>query len=272
MKKSYAAICAIVKDEERYIAEWIAYHQVVGFDKMFLYDNGSTDLTAVISRRWGDFVTIIDWPTQPGIWMQHAAYRDFLSRYAAHTEWVMFLDADEFLNLKRDENIRDFLSCRGDASAIGINWRMFGDNGEVAYREGLVLQRFTRAARDAFGGNHIIKTIARCAVIVKPDIHTSELKAGQQLISPSGQLLKQYPAVRQQLVEFDQIQVNHYFVKSYEEWQIKRSRGKADFPAGSPSHLRADGEFEANNKNDELDLTIHRFLNPVRANLDAHKL
>jgi len=45
------AICAIVKDERRYLAEWIAYHSVIGFDHFFLYDNGSSDTTLAILRR-----------------------------------------------------------------------------------------------------------------------------------------------------------------------------------------------------------------------------
>ena len=40
-----AHICAIVKDEGRYIREWLAYHNAIGFEHFYIYDNESTDDT-----------------------------------------------------------------------------------------------------------------------------------------------------------------------------------------------------------------------------------
>lgn len=33
------AVCAIAKDENRYVLEWTAYHLALGFDHVFHYDN-----------------------------------------------------------------------------------------------------------------------------------------------------------------------------------------------------------------------------------------
>ncbi|QSR89274.1 glycosyltransferase family 2 protein [Methylacidiphilum caldifontis] len=45
MSSSRKAFCLCVKNEERDIAEWVAYHLVFEFDAIFVYDNFSTDRT-----------------------------------------------------------------------------------------------------------------------------------------------------------------------------------------------------------------------------------
>src|SRR5690242_4063175 len=65
--KAYLAVCGIFKDEAPYLAEWIAFHQAVGVDPFFLYDNASTDewrrvLAPALAR--GD-VEVIPWPQPP---------------------------------------------------------------------------------------------------------------------------------------------------------------------------------------------------------------
>lgn len=37
------AVVAIAKNESEYIAEWVAYHKAVGVERIFLFDNDSTD-------------------------------------------------------------------------------------------------------------------------------------------------------------------------------------------------------------------------------------
>ena len=41
----YLTLCAIAKNEGRYLQEWIEYHKMLGVEKFFIYDNESA---------WGD--------------------------------------------------------------------------------------------------------------------------------------------------------------------------------------------------------------------------
>ena len=36
-------ICAIFKNEARYLKEWVEYHRMVGVEHFYLYNNDSTD-------------------------------------------------------------------------------------------------------------------------------------------------------------------------------------------------------------------------------------
>jgi len=41
--KYQLSITAIAKNESAYISEWLAFHKLIGIEKVFLYDNDSTD-------------------------------------------------------------------------------------------------------------------------------------------------------------------------------------------------------------------------------------
>ena len=41
--KGYLSVCAIYKNEARYLAEWLEFHLLAGVEHFFLYDNNSTD-------------------------------------------------------------------------------------------------------------------------------------------------------------------------------------------------------------------------------------
>ena len=58
---------AIAKDEGVYLHEWIAYHRLVGFDEVLVYDHestdGSTELLAELAGR--GMVTPVPWSVAP---------------------------------------------------------------------------------------------------------------------------------------------------------------------------------------------------------------
>ena len=92
-------ICAIFKNEARYLREWIEFHLIQGFDHFYLYNNGSDDEYADVLQPYlsEGVVSLKDWdhPLLQGYSHQIEAYRDCLR--SAHTRWVAFIDVDEFL-------------------------------------------------------------------------------------------------------------------------------------------------------------------------------
>lgn len=72
-EKNKLSFVAIIKNEAPYIIEWIEYHRLVGVEKFYIYDNGSTDnikdiLTPYISNN-----TVV-YHEFPGKEMQLSAY------------------------------------------------------------------------------------------------------------------------------------------------------------------------------------------------------
>ena len=252
-------LCAIAKNEGLYLEEWINFHLRIGFDSITVYDNESTDGGTVPLHGRGR-VHVRSWPTPTGASPQITAYNDFLIRAMGQSDWVMFLDIDEFLNLKAQDNVHDFIKSFNTVDGIAINWRMFGSSGEITRSPLGVLKRFKSASLRSFPPNAHIKTIFRPSAVSKVSVHSPVFLEGAKLVDTRGFALPATEAnVLQHDINFDVAQINHYFVKSGEEFEIKRARGRADFATDDDNRFRRSEEFSAYDRNDELDDTIARF-------------
>ena len=152
-----SAVCLFARDEERDIAEWLAYQFAIGFDACLIYDNGSIDRTPDIVRAFGrnHDVRLVPWnDTQK--FAQIGAYADCIARFGAHFDWIGCVDADEFIVPLID--IPTLLTHQANStSAIALNWRMFGSSGLTIRPHGLLIETFVHRAPDDFGPNQQIK-------------------------------------------------------------------------------------------------------------------
>lgn len=268
--KLSASICAISKNEGRYILEWVAFHKAIGVSHIFLYDNESTDNSVELLKPFiiEGFLTVIHWPSECASSSQLSAYRHFTNFLAKNSEWIIFLDIDEFINLKKHDYIEAFLTDYGDVSGVAINWRMFGDNGEVSYRQGLLMDRFSKASRTEFGPNQHVKTFVRSSDMQTPDIHKPQIIDGKKTVTANREEVYPYPSCLSMTVNHDIAQINHYFVKSHEEWTTKRMRGRADLAQDRPDYVSPEEEFDGYNRNEEEDRSIQRFRQRLVAMLE----
>jgi hypothetical protein len=250
------AICAIVKNEAPYLADWIAYHKTIGFDKFFICNNESEDKTGDILEE-AKSLGICEcyyWPYKDGVRTQDAAYKHLLNEHRADVDWMLFLDVDEYLLLKKHPDVKALLNDYDGISAIGMNWRIFGDSGQSSYDTAPLFERFLQASPRNFGPNHLIKTIARTADIVTAGVHTHELVENAKFINPIGTNLKHYPSARQDSVSHDIVQINHYYSKTLEEYVWKKNRGSATLWKGHKDFIsRNDDHFNFHNRNDFVD-------------------
>ena len=153
------AACLYVRNEAPDIAEWLAFHHGVGFDHVLVFDNLSTDATSAIVRQAARHasITLLPWPVRDkrAQLLAYALGRRLLRRF----DRVAFLDSDEFLTPTGERGVKAVLETLADADAIAVNWAVFGSNGHADAPPGLVIERFTRRAEDAFPANRIVKSI-----------------------------------------------------------------------------------------------------------------
>ena len=137
------AVCAIFKDEVSALAEWVAYHLVVGVDHFFLYDNESTDdgASILLTGTLKDYVTVVPILSRPA---QLHAYRHFMDFHARNWDWVAFIDLDEFIHPIEADSIKDLLPRYGSYSGVLLHWLNFGPNGHESRPNGLVIENYTR--------------------------------------------------------------------------------------------------------------------------------
>jgi glycosyl transferase family 92 len=250
-----------MKNEGAYILEWVAFHRVIGFTEIFIYDNDSTDSTSDLLARLDalNIVKSIAWPSVVGIAPQRAAYADVLPRLKS--EWVCFIDADEFVNLKQDNSIQAFLRrFPANVSAIAMNWRVFGSSGLTTFGADLVTHRFTRGSQRRAQVNRHCKTIVRARDIEEMHIHRCFLRRGCY-VDETGQMVEVERMGLTPSPRTDVVQINHYVVKSEQEFALKRLRGNANRANNhTDKYQRLDRTFfVAHDLNDESDLSIQRF-------------
>jgi hypothetical protein len=235
MVDSKIALCCMAKNEDLYIEEWLKYNFKVGFDRIFVYMNDWRYLPKHKN------ITKIEWD---GNAMQLRAYNNFIHTYGNEYDWVAFFDVDEYLVLKKHENIKAFLS-EYNYPSIGINWALFGDNGLKEYDNRLVLERFTMRQ---IGINRHVKTILRPKGVYMTNPHCCNRGAH----SPEG-VFFEGPFNPQGSDEIAQL--NHYFGKTLPEFVKKAERGRPDIAASS----RSIEDFHCHNFNEVEDLTALKF-------------
>ena len=213
-------LCAIVKNEAPYLVEWVAYHRMIGFDLIAIYQNNSTDETAQVldrMRRIGVINAHIPFPSVAAS-PQLLAYGDAVR--CCPTDWLMFLDADEFLMLKPGRRVNDFIAAFApDVGCIGVNWRVFGSSGEKVFSPRPVMERFRLAAKADAAVNRHVKSLFRPKLVDQVHMHAPTLSSGRSVLS-NGAPLEMEPHGLSTVVDWSAAQVNHYF--------CKKSRGIPD--------------------------------------------
>lgn len=230
------SLVCIAKKEDDYIQEWISYHLKLGFDKIFIYEN---DWEHEIHNPMVQTFKV------NGPRMQVPVYNHFIQNYKNDYDWAAFLDIDEFLVLKKHNNIHEFVKDYENYDAIGVNWMLFGDNNLTSTSERGVLSRFTKRQNDV---NPHIKSIVNLKKVNSMLVHNHV----GSWVDTNYKVYNNTPFNINGPIDIAQI--NHYFCKTKEEFINKRERGRAD-----DGTVRDMKDFHDHNFNEIEDLTAFNF-------------
>lgn len=250
--KKISLIC-IAKNEDLYIQEWIDYHLKLGFDDIHIFQNDwraskiNDDSRVYLHEYDGK-----TYESNEPIWIrniQAKCYNDFCRNYKNEYEWVACFDVDEFLVLKKTNDVKEFIDNYKDENCLIINWAIFGDNNKSFDKNDTsVINRFTK--RGNFSAQ--FKSICKLGDNVKHQIHWS----GDSWIDPS---YRRGSGPFNYSGSYDVAQLNHYFTKTYDEFLNKRERGNAC--GGGINGKRDISDFGENNFNDVEDNFCKDFFN-----------
>jgi len=253
------SVVLIIKDEGKYILEWLEYHLMAGVQHFYIYDNESTDDTKKLLREYID-AGVITYHYWPGKKQQLPAYNHAIENYKNDTEYMAFIDADEFL-ISQDgrllPNVIDdiFETHVGyysnvNAAGIAVNWRTYGTSFHKNVVNGLITRNYVYRGADLSEMNKCIKTICipRKAKGFTKNPHEVDYVSGYVCISENGSYVMGpwfYDGM------CNKLRVNHYFSKSREECYNRFKKGKADSTYVWPEERiewecnRAEGEYNA---------------------------
>lgn len=224
MPEHYLSVCAIAKNEGSYFEEWIEWHLAHGVGKFYIYDNESTDATKDILEPYIKR-GIVEYKYWPGHKRQLPAYDDCLASHRFASRWIAFIDLDEFIVPLKDKSIPEFLKRFEAFSAVEINWLIYGSNGRRIKTPGTMMERFKRhSLPDHILNRHVKSIVNPRRVYNMIGCHEAARISGRAADSHGNPIKKNF---RDRVPQQDVIRINHYVVKSYEEFQGKKARGRA---------------------------------------------
>ena len=242
------AVVAIMKGEEPYVKEWIDYHLLAGVDHFYIYDNDSTPEFKKILQPYID-AGIVTYTFYPGKARQYEAYNAAVRDYKFLCRYMAFIDADEFIFPKSKptiiEVVDEVLPNFEYTAALAVNWIMFGSNNlETADYSRGILERFTRRDSDANKHVKIIADPRKLDYFCNP--HYAFHLAGYWTSDENG--TKVIGAFNEPPTA-EKICINHYYMKSREEYAKKSVRGTADsrqvtYKAENFSHEKFNDVFD----------------------------
>ena len=196
-------VCTMVRNQARFLREWIAYHSKIGVGQWFIYDNNSDDDIELVASSMSS-VSLHEWP-----WVktQEAGFAHCALRARDSCEWVGFIDVDEFLYLPSNVTLQDVLRNFSSKPWIGelrADCHSFGPSGRNTIPSKGVMVGYT--CRMAAPERH--------KSIVRPDalnpsliniVHHFHLREGMKYVNMENRVMV----------------INHY---KYQVWEVFKEK------------------------------------------------
>lgn len=221
---NYLSICCIAKDEHAYIREWVDHHLAIGAEKIIIYDNESNPPLNICLREHIDH-SLVDIHSIPGKERQIFAYHHCLQSYKHKSKWIAFIDADECLIPKSDDDTRLILCDYEEYGGLGVHWVEFGSSGYLKRPSFSQLSTYVHRFPLEYTKNMHIKSIVQPAKTLEPSnphkfIFKDPWYCVDENFFPVAESQGPFTASR--------IQLNHYFYRSQQDYCHKLDRGRAD--------------------------------------------
>lgn len=267
--KYRVSLCLIFKNEAPFLKEWLDFHLTIGVDHFYLYNNNSDDNYRDVLNPYilDGIVTLIEWPEQNS---QFKCYKHCYDTYRNESNWISFLDADEFICPKYKSDINEWLSDYDKYHAVNIQWLMFCTGGvlEHDYSKNVIEQYYASWEDFWTHGKCLINTRFEIANFDKWYVHHHTYMyrriCGIKLVVPA---VNQFGYIcivdntwggGKNKHKNSSIQINHYFTKAWNIWSEKRKKTDVLTAVNPKSDINYFYKYE--DKCVDHDYTIQRFL------------
>lgn len=239
-----------MKDEGPYVVEWIAHHLALGFTEIVVYTNDCSDGTDLILKRLEAMNigvhhrdNIIREGMKPHPSMLKAAVKEDV---VLKSDWLLVLDADEFLTINHPVGTLDGLVSdlnAMNAHAMVITWRIFGSSGVRDWSRQPVTEQFTWAAPPFWNKGWGTKTLLRFdpkhlrlgmhRPVIKAHFRETDYPESVLWLNGSGKPMEEWFKFRgwrsiRRTLGYDWAQMNHYAIKSMDAFSLRKYRGNAN--------------------------------------------
>lgn len=273
-KKYRISIVGIFKNESRFLKEWIEYHLMIGVDHFYMYNNNSEDDFESVLKPYVEkgVVTLVEWKKNNA---QMEAYQDFFERYGHETQWMVFLDLDEYIVPRYKSNLYEWIKDYERYPVILVYWKMFGTSGKIKHDfSRLVMEQYI-VSHEGFSthkGKCFVNTDFKISFYNEMTHHSSCVKYPLLGINLRMQPINQF---RRFVVgshhlsclgeRNPSIQINHYWSMSWDLFEEKRNRTDVYFKVNPKKNLNYFYSFEE--QNISCDFSIFRFIMKLKHRL-----
>jgi len=224
LKTKDVALCVIAKNENLYIKEFVEYYKNLKIKKIYLYDNndinGENFNTILYSYISSEFIKIKNIRGKSEI--QLFAYNDCYQRYLNEYSWFIFLDVDEFLFIKNNKTISNFLSDDrfSNCNTIFINYNEYGDSDLLKYDNRSIFKRFTQSRYITCGKSITRGGIKNARISIHKPLYINNYCNSK---GESEELYKNEIFTSKIIV--DSAEIKHFITKSLEEFCQRLVKG-----------------------------------------------
>ena len=228
--KKYS-ICACVRIINPFIfTEWLHYQFMIGFEHIYLYDNKSSYSMSELCQQYIDKITIY---TNDDDCIQYDTYNHFVKTHRNDTEYVAFIDDDEFINFNDEYNsIEDVMKYMEYPDYLILNWVYMGCEKRVRNLTTFLIESNNTGTQFAQQDNQIKVIVKTNKIINVPNAHAVNVSKSKMVFKDGCNDIKEINTVIYAyniLKSNPFIWIHHYYKMSRNDFLLKCQRGKADF-------------------------------------------
>ncbi|KAL2246871.1 UNVERIFIED_CONTAM: Glycosyltransferase family 92 protein [Sesamum indicum] len=206
-KQHELCVCTMLRNQARFLREWVMYHAHVGVQRWFIYDNNSDDDIERVVESLVDTSYKVTRHVWPWIKTQEAGFAHCALRAQDSCEWVGFIDVDEFFHLPSGLSLKDVVanaSRPSEVAELRVPCHSFGPSGLKKVPMKGVMAGYTCRLAAPERHKSIVKPEALNTSLINV-VHHFHLKSGFRHINMN----------RSKLV------INHY---KYQVWEVFKEK------------------------------------------------
>lgn len=263
-----------IKNEARYLPEYIEFHLLQGFDKFIFYDNNSTDNLLDVIKPYKDLIEIRYYPknldlghTNRPMGSKNFYVMEYcIKEQCGKSKWIHFHAIDERLFCPDGKTVVEFLKEYEQFSGVSVCWKEFNSNGHLSRPNGLLIENYTETVGDPL--NHIKTIIQPCKAI-------RTIGTPHNFVFGNGFAVNEnYQEVSTSFCSnysYKRIRLNHYRTLSKEEFDEKMNKGVLDWKHTEDT-VRSSKQLEWDTAHDiergiGIDTELLKYVDVVRNNI-----
>ncbi|MCG4257204.1 glycosyltransferase family 2 protein [Acetobacter senegalensis] len=251
------AAVIFVKNEVEDIPWWISWHFSIGIDTIVIFDDYSSDGTWEVVQAASERYDVRPRRAVQSLRFNHRqalTYMAALDEFREEFDWLIYLDADEYIDIRNGESVHKFLSrYPDDVDAIALNWMCFGSNRKVEKPPSAnVFENYLTHSSSDFELNQCVKSFFRPKRAKSNYINPHRFDVSGLYITPNGSQVhwqERHDERTQAAPDWSYAVIRHFIIRSVEHF-VEKSKRRSDIRDAKIGI----GLFNAYDRNDHADV------------------